>query len=253
MKNFLKAAFALATLSVGAMGSASATLIVSGDATPFFNADAIGDANSDGGRQLLTNILGSSTEVRLNTDSVIGNIRDDIRNFYNTLTGVTATNLDIIESDSLLGVDLFVIVTPASEYSDQEADAIGDFLDSGGTLLLAGDPAGTIAPNVGFVNELLSDLGVAISLIDQSLEVGSQTATGAQLANNPLTAGIVSLSYGAAAPVVGGTALINLQDGRPFMAVLGEETMPEVPIPAAAFLFAPVLVALRWARSRTNS
>lgn len=218
-----------------------------------------GAASLAGNVTFAKNILGTGTKVAIMGDSENFAIGGQLANAYNSFTGVAATSFfGAITADKLATADLFLAFFPSRAFTATETGLISDFLNRGGTFMVAGesqlDPFGNPLGQLSNarVNTLLTDLGATIRLGNASLDISDQFATGAEIVANPLTAGVTSFGYGLTTTVSGGQALFLTNDLRPFVSV--QTLGAAVPEPATWAMmisgFAAVGVSMR--RRRTN-
>lgn len=250
MKSFRLGLFAVASvlLGVDATGQGG-ELLVSGDVTPVFSlTNASPNPATPGNRQFFTNILQGGTNVAIRNTSFNSSAGPEINQFYASLGGVASTLITgPVTTNQLASVDLFVAPVPDTAFSASEGNAIAGFLNSGGVVLLIGESEGIpfgLTTN-GYVNNLLAQLGSQLTLVDRSLDIGPQIATGSMIAVHPLTAGVAAFNYGSASEVVGGAPLFFAQNGPAFVAV---ETQ-NIPEPAAMAMLALGLASYAWRRA----
>lgn len=203
------------------------TFVLSGDATPAFSLGTFDPARTNpGNQQFFANVLGAGTQVAMLATSL--NTFDEtlITDYYETLPGVGTTIVpDEINAATLAGVDLLILPAPENAFTGAEIQTIGLFLADDGVVLALGDSVTAARFGNGPINELLMTLASSMQINGDNLDIGSQTATGSQVLNHPLTAGVNSLDYGATASVTGGTPLFLANNGSPFVAV--EFVVPE--------------------------
>jgi hypothetical protein len=204
---------------------------------------------------VLSNLLGGGTNVLYSyRTGDFDYSRSNIVNYYNSLSGVTAVSTVAELNDAgFAGVDLAFIdvgFSQSSSYSASEVSALNNFVASGGSLGIIAEP---LEESLSSVNNLLSDLGLAMQLTLPRLATGVQTAD--TILATPLTAGVTSFTFGAFDPITGGTpAMIDSNH-----TLLAFETGPapaSVPLPAALPLFASALGGMGligWRRRRKGS
>jgi hypothetical protein len=190
---------------------------------------------SGGNAMFFSNVLGSGTSVEIQSlDSGTIGAANSITSYYNTLSGVTATETTATSVTSLAGVNLFVTMLPQSAYSSGEISAMESLLSSGGTVFFIGESSGYYAGGIAdpIITSTLSTLGSTMTMSGNDGTVWPVQAT---VLTNPLTAGVTSFTYGFTSFVTGGTALFDAQDGNPFIEVQTSGT-PTVPEPTSLLL-----------------
>jgi hypothetical protein len=238
-------------LLCGAPRAEAGIIVLAGDITSIFSlTDTLPNAADPGNDALFTNILGSGTKVAVMRTSFNAGTEIEAVSFYNGLSGVTAAAFNgPITAADLLDVDLLIVPLLDHALSGTELSLVQAFVGAGGSLFLLGDTdsnASNIASN-GNTNAVLSALGSGLSLTGATLDIGSQVATGTQIASVPLTAGVTSFSYGSTSIVNGGTALLYAKGGSPMMAY---ESLSSVPEPGTLPLLGAGLAALALAVRR---
>ena len=134
---------------------------------------------------------------------------DDLNAFYQGLGATSSLHTGAIASADLAGVDLLVIMVPDDAFSAGEIAAVDAFLTDGGDLLVFGEQDGFAAIENGYVNDLLSGLGSAISLGSSSLDAGFNDTVPAQIVTQAgLTDGVAVVNYGNV------NALVGVDPGR---------------------------------------
>ncbi len=217
------------------VNSAQALLIVSGDGNitnPLNNSNGWGDEN-DGNKQFFSNILQGGTTVKVLNSNHSGSASffdTDVDGYYGSLAGVTSSiHTGTVTDATLAGVDLFVAPLPDDAFTASEIATFGSFLSGGGSLFLLGENS-VFPTNNGWINSVLTGLGSGLSIIDDSFDprffpsLIYPTATGSQIASDPLTTGVSSFSYSASSQVSGGTSLFFGSSGQTFVAY---ESVPE--------------------------
>lgn len=216
-------AFAACASIAAAVPASAGTLIVAGDATTAFRLNTgvtTGAASLAGNVTFAKNILGSGTNVAIMADSENFAIGGQLANAYNSFAGVTANSFfGAITADKLATADLFLAFYPFRAFTVAETGLIRDFLNRGGTFMVAGEAQSIGAASNARVNTLLTDLGATIRLGSASLDISDQFAVGNEIVANPLTAGVSSFGYGLTTTVTGGQALFLTNDLQPFVSV----------------------------------
>ncbi|HWR14589.1 MAG TPA: hypothetical protein VN577_07155 [Terriglobales bacterium] len=234
----------LATLLVSTAMFAG-TLIVSGDSNIGNGIDGSFGAPMPADNGLFfTNILGTGTKVVQQngySSGSTGLAENAIFNLYNSLAGVSITAVSSsFTATDLAGANLFISILPETGYTTSQLAAMGSFLGGGGTLFLIGENADTEFTAInGYLNTALTTLGSGMAINPAMLDCGSlRAATGGQIANQPLNAGVSSFDYSCASGVTGGTALYYASDGTSFVA------FQSIPEPASLFLYGSGLLIL---------
>ena len=134
-----------------------------------------------GNRQLFENILMGGDEVLIDTRDI--NSSDSVRNvndFYNSLTGVTASvTSGSITPSALTGVDLFITMIPVTPYTPSELISLRDFSESGGSLFFMGEWNGiTLIPANAEINSILTFLGSDLRIVNDLIDPGVHTGYG---------------------------------------------------------------------------
>lgn len=205
--------------------ASAGVLVVGGDGTSTFSLDPGTPGTNEGNRAFYANVLGDAKQVLISSRSfsVPGSpsfANENLVRFYQSIGGVSVNQTaNVITSGDLQGTGLLVVQFPNTAFTVQEATAIGNFVRAGGRLLLTGEasiispsfPAPDPAPGAvsnGFVNDLLAGIGSTIRLGNDTIGCcGTFTASGSDIAANPLTTGVDSFDYGAVTSVVGGASL----------------------------------------------
>jgi len=225
-------------------------IVVSGDITPvFFLTDTSPNDAEPGNQTFFENVLGAGTGVAVLNTSNNTSASAEVDEFFGGLAGVTSTLLaGPVSAGDLSAVDLFVAPAPDTAFTASEITALSNFLNGGGTVFLMGEadniPFGS-ATNV-IINSLLTGLGSGLALIDANLDIGTNQATGGQIANHPLTSGVTEFFYGFSSEVDGGTPLFFSQNGTAFLSF--EETV--IPEPATVLSFGTGLLVLAGVHAR---
>jgi hypothetical protein len=165
-------------------------------------------------------------------------------NYYSGLAGVTVNAFAAPVTPALLaGMDLFIAFLPDLPFSAGEVAAIGAFWHGGGNLLFTGEWNGFDPAAIANINAILASLGSPLAIAPANLDLQTLVASGAQIASDPLTAGVARFSYAATSAVTGGTPLFFTTGGSPFVAYSNQV----VPEPSALLLFGGVagFLALR--------
>jgi hypothetical protein len=194
-------------------------VVVMGDATPTFALQYDSYDGHEGNRAFFGNLLGGGDSVLL-LERSHGNA-DLVNDFYNeTRPGTSRRSSAPITETLLQGVDLLVASRVIRDFSASEVHAISGLLARGGSLLVIVEPPGAddAEPVRATAHALLDRFHLNIRLLNPLFDVGSNVATGDQIAKHPLTNGVTTLNYGWAANVQGGTPLFFGSTGRPFTA-----------------------------------
>jgi hypothetical protein len=224
----------LAAAATFAAPATAANLIVAGDATiaaRMATAAATGNAALAGNLTFARNILGGGDRVSIYRFSVVNTfpnppLGEQLATVYNGFTGVTATTFTTgITSGVLQDADLLVVLGRSNAFTTDEIGLVRNFLVGGGRVLLAGESANIGATANTNLNGLLAGIGSSIRLNQVTEGIGDQFATGSEILDNPLTAGITSFGYGRTTTVSGGTTLFLNDSGNPFIAV--DAVVPE--------------------------
>jgi hypothetical protein len=231
-------------------GLRAGMIILSGDINIFDGLPG-GQNPTAGNSTFFSNVLGGGTSVLIE-NGYSSNQHTLLNNFYNSLGGVNSAILGApISGAALSGVNLFVTMLPSASYDAGEIAALSTFLSGGGTVMFVGENSNFPNENAR-INAALGSLGSGMSLNNTLFEPGFQIATGAQIAAHALTAGINSFTYAAPSEVTvnGGTALFFGQGGQPFVAVDGQNRVPDTG--ATIPLFGLIMGLLAWCARRMN-
>jgi len=202
-----------------------------------------------GNAQLGLNMLGSSTNVLMSSQTGPVNDADALAALYAAQGGVAFSRSGAALTGGLLaGLDLLVLdiaFDTLSPYDASERSAIAAFLAGGGDVALIAESINQSI--IDSFNTLLAEIGSSISY-----EGPDRAALGSQLAdtilNVPLTSGVASFEVAAINNLLGGTPAIQDED---FTAVAFEETSL-VPEPSTLALFGIGMAALvAWRRQKT--
>lgn len=222
MKNYITIAAVLAAFSFLSSVHAG-RIVVSGDAN-ILNPIAVGSGTGIevGNQTFFKNILGTGSKVLIDSDGFNGvNFSGYLSSYYNGLLGVTASVVGVpVSAASLVGIDVFATIVPSSAYTGSEISALKGFLAGGGTAIFLGDQ-GFFSANNGYINSALAALGSSMSISASTIFDGTYAvATGAQIAVDPLTAGVSAIKYAIPSEVTvsGGTSLVYGSGGRAFIA-----------------------------------
>ena len=203
-----------------------------------------------GNQQLFSNVLGSGSNVSL-LDNIlsggpgsVGTMVSDINTYYNGLSGVTSSVFSgTVTPAKLSNADLFVVVLPDDDFTTSEIGIMSSFLTSGGDIFFLGEYGSWIAPNVS-INNALNGLGSSLSITPAMADPSWHTGTGYQIAPDPYTTGVSTLSYSYTSHVSGGTSLLYDTDGHGFLAY------EVVPAPGAILLGGIGVSLVGWLRRR---
>lgn len=143
-------------------------------------------------------------------ESVSGDVRTNINNFYSSLVGhsssVASGQLDTV---SLAATNLLWATQPADSYSVAELNTMASFLANGGRIAFMGEHGG-YSPNQNIrINAALAFLGSTIQIVNTALDSGFRSASVAdgQILSHALTSGVNTYQYAMFAPLaISGTA-----------------------------------------------
>ena len=231
-------ALTLTALTAAAPRAALAQkFVVSGDIQIARATDAAGLPSTvdPGNQRFFQNVLGGGTRVVVEASQ--GGQANDVDAallaFYNALPGVSATEVTgPLTAADLAGGSLFLDAVPDAALGAPEVAALRGFSQAGGTVFLLGDNAANFAAQDANINASLAALGSGLQIVPADLDDGFHTVGGAQIAADPLTAGVTSVTYGGVSAVSGGTPLFLTSGGQPFVAAEGFAAVPE-PSPLA--------------------
>ncbi len=200
-----------------------------------------------GNATFFQNLLGGGQTVKV-LSTTFGNNVDGfnqnsiVNTFYNSLAGVTSSIVTGPISTALLaGTNLFIDDLPDAALTTTEVAALRSFLAGGGSVLFLGEGNFFAPDRNSYINANLTALGSRMRLGTDSLEAGSQTASGSQIVANPLTAGVTSFGYAFTNSITGGSSLfLNTNLATTFVAT---ELQPaSVPEPGSLTLITIALV-----------
>ncbi len=246
MRRMLAVLAFAATAMLSGMADAG-TLVVGGDFTPTFSLNAF-DAGDAGNRLFYDRLRGGAMRVVISQRTFSTFANANLVRFYGETPGVQVVQTPgDITTDVLAGAGLLVLQFRNDSFAGDEMMAIDRYVRSGGNLLLVGEASSlnTILPGPAFTegmqanaaaNGLLAGLNSSIRIVSDDVGCcGTLVASGAQIGNNPLTAGITSFRYGYATSVSGGTGLFFAPDAngvlKPFFAAETLDAIAVVPEP----------------------
>jgi hypothetical protein len=223
MKKISMLLFAISlVLWVYSPAQATGTILVSGDSNiidALAGDPVLGISLDVGNQQFFKNVLGSGNNVAIYpTWPALGWQEGELQNFYSSLPGVSASLINGAFTN-LSGYNLLIVDNPSNAFSASEISVLNNFLANGNSIFFFGEWTGFdgFPTTNNAVNADLTGLGSSMQLIPASLGSSWTTATGAQIAIDPLTAGVDSLTYGGASEVAGGTPLFYAENGTPFV------------------------------------
>jgi hypothetical protein len=243
------AAIAAIAFLVCAPAADAGLLFLSGDSN--IVSSLTGATPDAGNQQFFLNVLGAGTSVLVLETSVTPVFSTPVNDFYNSQAGVSSTLFSGAVTGALLsGVDLFFSPLPEDSFTASELDALGDYLEGGGTIFFAGDNPGFAPDPNARINDALTALGSGMLILDVALDIGDQHALPSQILLDPFTTGVTTFNYGGMSEISGGTTLFVSLEESPFVAY--EQTNGETPVPepGTLLLLGAGLVAL--SRRRRN-
>src|SRR5260370_39139726 len=95
------------------------------------------------------------------------------------------------------------------------------FSAAGGSICLMGEALGFAPSQDANLNLLLTGLGSPMRIVPDDLDSGIHTATGSQIAVDPLTTGVTSFTYAVVSQVSGGTTVFHTTVTQTFIAETG--------------------------------
>jgi hypothetical protein len=227
-----------------------ADIIVSGDVNIGNGIDGSAAAPIGDNSRFFSNILGSGTKVVLQesataVDSSVMGAYTSIANFYTGLGVTVITTTAAFTASDLAGASLLISALPQSAYTPTEIALMSSFLSASNTVFFIGENEQVPLNENAIINAALSDLGSGLSIASAEDDAGWHTATGSQIAINPLTTGVNSFVYADVSEVSGGTPLFFTTSGAPFVEAAAPVSAP-VPEPST---FSMMLLVLLWLAS----
>lgn len=137
---------------------------------------------------------------------------------------------------------MLVAPLPDHAFVASEIAIFSNFLTQGGSIFFTGENNNFTTSNTT-INTTLAALGSSMSINSSMFDNGTYTATGSQIAADPLTTGVSTFTYGAPSQVTvgNGIPLFFGTGGQPFISYEGTSS---VPIPAAIWIFGSGLLGL---------
>lgn len=233
---YLVLSLLLLLLAAGNAYAGAGKIVVAADTTSaFFLTDTSPNLSLVGNQTFFSNVLGDGRSVVVRETSVSAFADTEVAEFYNFLENVSATvSASPLSPNSLSRIDLYVAPLVSAAFSDIEAQELTRFVSSGGTLFLLGEfNSGIGVAANGHINSLLTRMASGISIVNGVFDTGDQTAVGDQIIASPLTYGVAAFGYGGSSTILGGSPVMLLKNGSPFIAV---EVSP-VPEPSTFGMF----------------
>lgn len=212
----------IALFAAAAAGRAG-TIFLSGDINIGNGIDGSNGAPVGDNGMFFSNVLGAGTKVVFQEGLGEGAPAADSISTWYTSHGKTVDAItgDFTSSD-LAGASLLISALPLASYSTADITLMQGFLSAGNTVFFIGEFSAFSTYDT-FINMALSALGSEMVLEINNVDDGFHTATGGQIASNPLTVGVNNFVYGAVSEVLGGTPLILDSSSQAFVAVEGPE------------------------------
>jgi hypothetical protein len=209
------------TGAIGIIGftfCANASLIVSADGNiaTYLN---YGASTNPGNQQFFSNVLGDGKNVLVYENVGWGGSQDfdiNVNSYYNTLSGVSSKVTKSVTDALLADIDLFVAAVPDKAFTSSELNSLNTFYNNGGSIMFLGEN-NSFARENAYINAALVALGSGMSIQVSDWEPAT-TISGNHIANDPLTAGVNSLTYAWQSEVTGGTALFYGSNNKTLIA-----------------------------------
>jgi hypothetical protein len=230
------------------LAGAQGKVFLSGDFNILQPVSGHNDVPVDVGNQaFFSNLLGGGTVARIHDDQgnfIFSEMFQGLDDYY-TDQGIDSQVFQSdVDSSTLAGADLLVVGLPDFYFTDDEHQAMRDFVHGGGNIIFMGEVSHAMWENI-YINAALAQVGSTMRIIrDSDFDGPYHTITGPQIADDPFTQGVSSFTYAFTSEITApdGKGLMFGEDGEMFLAY---QTIPAPPAALVGLLCIPCAIRRR--------